>query len=137
MKCYQHRQTEAVAVCTYCGKAVCSECENESDSHRITCCAACAEASKRDDVFRNAVREHFAATGRSYGVLSIILSLVGVVIAVAGIAFVPVQFFYVDHWDPVGCGLDVVLILFGVICLAGSRSLYGMAKRYQDIVRRM
>ncbi|HUT93085.1 MAG TPA: hypothetical protein VMY37_26710 [Thermoguttaceae bacterium] len=137
MKCYHHRETEAVAVCTYCGKAVCSECENESDSHRITCCAPCAEAGKRDDVFRNAVREHFAATGRSYRVLSIVLSLVGALIAVGGIALVPVVFLYLERFDPVAFGLDVVLILLGVICLAGSRSLSSIAKRYQDIVRRM
>ncbi len=137
MKCYQHRQTEAVAVCTYCGKAVCSECENQSDSHRITCCAACAEAGERDDVFRIAVRDHLAATETSYRVLSIVLSLVGLVIGVAAIALVPVEWFYVGRRDPADFWFAVVLVLFGAICLAGSRSLYSIGKRYQDIVRRM
>ena len=137
MKCHQHRQTEAVAVCTYCGKAVCPECENESDSHRITCCTACAEAGKRDDAFRNAVREHFAATGNNYRVLSIVLGLLGALTAVGGIALVPLVFFCRERFDPGVFLLDVVLILFGVICLAGSRSLCSMAKRYQGIVGRM
>ena len=44
---------------------------------------------------------------------------------------------YVGRPDAADFWFAVVLVLFGVICLAASRSLYGIGKKYQDIVRRM
>ena len=69
--------------------------------------------------------------------MSLVLSLVGALVAVAGIALVPVEFLYVGRRDPADFWFAVVLLLFGVICFASSRSLYSIGKRYHDIVRRM
>jgi hypothetical protein len=43
MKCSAHHQ-DAVAVCAYCGRALCSACEPISSSPRMACSAACADA---------------------------------------------------------------------------------------------
>jgi hypothetical protein len=43
MKCVAHK-AEAVAVCSYCGRAVCADCEKISASKRIVCSDDCAES---------------------------------------------------------------------------------------------
>jgi hypothetical protein len=44
MKCFKHNQTEAIAVCPHCGRALCPECVPTPTSARITCSAECAAA---------------------------------------------------------------------------------------------
>lgn len=40
MKCYQHRETEAVGVCKTCGKAVCPDCTVDQ-GFALTCQGEC------------------------------------------------------------------------------------------------
>ena len=46
MKCTTHH-AEAVAVCTWCGKALCPDCAKPSASQRMVCSDACATALDR------------------------------------------------------------------------------------------
>ena len=39
LKCYQHPETEAVGICTECGKGVCSSCAVEKGDKKISCTA--------------------------------------------------------------------------------------------------
>jgi len=48
MKCETH-SSEATAVCTYCGRALCPQCERASSSPRIACSEACADALAKAD----------------------------------------------------------------------------------------
>jgi hypothetical protein len=50
MKCFKH-DTEAVAVCPYCGRALCPACANASTSAapRLVCSEACATALTRTE----------------------------------------------------------------------------------------
>jgi hypothetical protein len=48
MKCFKHK-TEAVAVCAYCGRAMCEECVTSRTAPRIVCSADCGSALERDD----------------------------------------------------------------------------------------
>src|SRR5512143_250162 len=48
MKCVTH-DSEANAVCAYCGKALCSECSRDSSSRRAACSATCAAALRKAD----------------------------------------------------------------------------------------
>jgi len=43
MKCLAHK-AEAVAVCAYCGRGLCSDCLQVSGASRLVCSVACAEA---------------------------------------------------------------------------------------------
>jgi hypothetical protein len=47
MKCTIHN-AEAVAVCTWCGKALCPDCAKPSASQRMVCSDACAAALSRE-----------------------------------------------------------------------------------------
>lgn len=46
MKCAAH-QAEAIAVCAWCGRAVCADCAKTSASRRIVCSDDCAAALAR------------------------------------------------------------------------------------------
>ena len=48
MKCESHN-SEATAVCPYCGKALCSACSRSGGSQRAACSEVCAAALARAD----------------------------------------------------------------------------------------
>ena len=48
MKCLTH-QAEAVAICAYCGRALCADCAKPSATQRMVCSDNCAAALARDD----------------------------------------------------------------------------------------
>src|SRR5947209_20186897 len=48
MKCEAH-SSETTAVCTYCGRALCPQCERATSSPRIACSEACADALAKAD----------------------------------------------------------------------------------------
>ena len=49
MKCFKHNATDAVAICTYCGRALCSDCIQSPTVARIVCSGDCETALARDD----------------------------------------------------------------------------------------
>ena len=48
MKCFKHNATDAVAVCAYCGRALCAGCVPPPAALRMVCSADCANALSRD-----------------------------------------------------------------------------------------
>src|ERR1041385_8066487 len=48
MKCFKHDTVEAVAICAYCGRALCRDCA-QFVSSRIACSTVCAEALTRNE----------------------------------------------------------------------------------------
>ena len=50
MKCIKHQDAEAVAVCTYCGRALCSDCvQAATAANRLVCSTDCSEALLRGE----------------------------------------------------------------------------------------
>src|SRR5262245_3271028 len=47
MKCFNHTSSEAVAVCSQCGKGLCVECAREPANGRMVCSIVCADALAR------------------------------------------------------------------------------------------
>ena len=133
MKCYSHREVEAVAICVRCGKAVCSECENESETHRITCSQACGEAAARHDVLRTAFVEQYAAAARSYRGLTIVAGISGLVVVLFAMGGLILDFLCYGTSDPVLLGYYAVTFVLGSVFLLGSRFLRRIAKKYEDI----
>jgi hypothetical protein len=41
MKCFNHQSNDAIAICAYCGRALCQECIT-TEARRITCSPDCA-----------------------------------------------------------------------------------------------
>jgi len=48
MKCFKHNAAGAVAVCAYCGRAICPECILSSTAPRIVCSEDCSTALTRN-----------------------------------------------------------------------------------------
>lgn len=44
MKCFKHNNTDAVAICAHCGRALCHNCIPSSTTTRIFCSDACSAA---------------------------------------------------------------------------------------------
>jgi hypothetical protein len=49
VKCLKHTESDAVAVCAYCGRALCAECIEEPKAPRMVCSDKCAQALARGD----------------------------------------------------------------------------------------
>ena len=49
MKCFKHATTDAVAVCAYCGRALCADCIQAPAAPRMVCSTNCAEALSRGE----------------------------------------------------------------------------------------
>lgn len=49
MKCLNHKTHDAVAVCAYCGRALCAACVSSPQSIRMVCSTACAAALERNE----------------------------------------------------------------------------------------
>ncbi|TKJ28911.1 MAG: hypothetical protein CEE40_10325 [Chloroflexi bacterium B3_Chlor] len=54
MKCYVHRETDAVGVCTSCGKAVCEKCGPDIHGKRL--CGQCTASARTISRGRSAAR---------------------------------------------------------------------------------
>jgi hypothetical protein len=48
MKCFKHK-TDAIAICFYCGRAVCGDCIASSTMPRIVCSTDCATGLVQDE----------------------------------------------------------------------------------------
>jgi len=49
MRCLSHK-AEAIAICSYCGRAVCDECAHSIHAERISCSEPCSIALTRNEV---------------------------------------------------------------------------------------
>jgi len=48
MKCFKHK-TDAIAVCAYCGRAMCETCADSPSAPRMICSTACGIALAQQD----------------------------------------------------------------------------------------
>ena len=64
MKCSRHN-AEAVAVCAYCGRAVCEGCVQPSNSPRIVCSNDCATALAQADLALQTILRRSAQSARA------------------------------------------------------------------------
>jgi hypothetical protein len=67
MKCTTHN-AEAVAVCVWCGKALCPDCAKPSTSLRMVCSDACAAALDRQAKAMDMVLQRSAQSTRANAV---------------------------------------------------------------------
>ena len=91
MKCYNHKDTEAVAVCVHCGMALCSTCATRSQSGRLVCSPACSAASKQLEDFIASTRNK---TTRGARVSSYFCFGLGAVLAFTAVA----SYFDIHSW---------------------------------------
>ena len=83
MKCYTHKETEAVVVCVHCGMALCSTCATRSQSGRFVCSPTCATASKQIEEFIASTRHKATRSARISSYFSFGIGAVFAVFAIA------------------------------------------------------
>jgi len=114
MKCYNHPEREAVAVCRACGKAVCQECGLET-GNGIACRQSCAGilAEKKEHYFRQAA--HLKNLKR--------LNFLGSLFSIGmGLLFIYFSF--------MGCG-----VVYDLILLIGSGfTVYGVVAQLVNMI---
>ena len=64
MRCYQHRENHAIAVCQSCGKATCCDC-SEDTGQGIACCWTCAEKLQRTQQLNERLEQSLGIGSRS------------------------------------------------------------------------
>ncbi len=71
MKCFNHTASDAVAVCSFCGKGLCPDCARPPAKGRITCSPDCADAISHADttvqtLLQRSLRSAQASTAYCY-----------------------------------------------------------------------
>jgi hypothetical protein len=81
MRCYQHIESEAVAVCVSCGRALCRDCQNATLNERVLCgLPQCAEFEKRGRAVQFAVRHDCANQVTSYRALTTLVQFIWILL---------------------------------------------------------
>ena len=76
VKCFNHPDLEATAVCIHCGSALCSQCVARSKSGRVVCSPVCSSALQRAEEALVTVRQTNLSAGRVVGYLCLSSALV-------------------------------------------------------------
>ena len=108
MKCTAHN-AEAIAVCAYCGRAMCAACAKPSTTQRMICSDACATALANNDKAMQLILQKSLQSARAsafYCYLCAGLSAAG---AVGAWFYLPSPFLI---WFTAGC--SVVFVTSGL-----------------------
>jgi hypothetical protein len=89
VKCSRH-ELEAVGVCAYCGRAVCSQCANVSPGTRLVCLESCAAALARNDRSLEFLVEKSLQTARANSVNYYLCGILSAAATVAAWFWLPV-----------------------------------------------
>ncbi|MDR3457241.1 MAG: hypothetical protein P4N60_07335 [Verrucomicrobiae bacterium] len=100
MKCSAH-QAEAVAICAYCGRALCPDCAKPAASPRLTCSADCAAALMRNDQALQILLQKHVQGARINAIFYLLCGALSVAGAVGAYYYLPSPFLI---WFCAGCG---------------------------------
>ena len=108
MKCAAHN-SEAVAVCAYCGRALCADCVKPSATQRMVCSENCAAALTRDDKAMQLILQKSLQSARASAFYSYLCGGLSAAGAVGAYYYMPVPFLI---WFTAGC--SAVFIASGI-----------------------
>ena len=109
MKCFTHSATEAVAVCVYCGRALCAECTRKSDASRLACSSKCADALWRGEKALELILEQSVRSAKASAFYCYLCAALSAGAAVVAWFMLPSPFLILFT-----AGCAVVLLLSGV-----------------------
>jgi hypothetical protein len=101
MKCAAH-QIEALAVCAYCGRALCADCIKPSAPPRLVCSELCAAALHRNDLALELLLHKSLQSARASAFYSYLCGGLSAAGAVGAYYYLPVPFLV---WFTAGCSL--------------------------------
>ena len=101
MKCSAHG-AEAVAVCAYCGRALCPNCAKTSATRRMICSDACDTALSRDDKALDLILQKSLQNARASAFYSYLCGGLSAAGAIGAYFYMPVPFLI---WFTAGCAV--------------------------------
>lgn len=107
MKCAVHN-SEAIGICAYCGRALCTDCAKPSATERMTCSDKCTVALTRNDKALQSILQKSLQSARASAFYSYLCGGLSVAAAVGAKFYLPSPFLI---WFTAGCG--VVFIASG------------------------
>ena len=108
MKCVAHN-AEAVAICAYCGRALCAGCVKPSTTQRMVCSDNCAAALTRDDKAMQLILQKSLQSARASAFYSFLCGGLSAASAIGAKFYLPSPFLI---WFTAGC--SVVFIASGI-----------------------
>jgi hypothetical protein len=108
MKCAAHH-IEAIAICAYCGRALCSECIQSPTAPRLVCSENCATALTRADKAMELILQKSLQSARASAFYSYLCGGLSAAGAIGAWFYMPVPFLI---WFTAGC--SVVFIASGI-----------------------
>lgn len=114
MKCYNHPERDAVAVCKACGKAVCHACGIET-GHGFVCQQSCAESLAEINMLQASQKAHLKNIKR--------INLLGSLFSI-GMGLLFIYFSFLGY----GLVYDFVLLL------GAGFTVYGVAAQLVNLV---
>ena len=115
MKCSRH-QTEAIAVCAYCGRALCADCVRAPAGPRMVCSADCAAALARNDKALQLILQKSLQSARASAFYSCLCGGLSAAGAVGAWFYLHVPFLI---WFTAGC--SIVFLASGIWYLIIAR----------------
>lgn len=104
MKCPAH-QVEAVAICAYCGRALCADCARPSASKRLVCSDHCGAALASADKAMQLILQKSEQSARASAFYSYLCGGLSAAAAIGAGIYLPVPFLI---WFTAGCSLVFV-----------------------------
>ena len=122
MKCFNHRELDAIAVCKHCGRAICSGCVVES-SGMSACKGRCEAAVEAGHIETQSRRHSLAAQAPMYRILAYFCYAVG--FAGAGVGAYSLAFKFGGISEP------TLMAVVGIGFFAMGRSFQLLAREFK------
>jgi hypothetical protein len=120
MKCIRHNTIDAVAVCAYCGRALCPDCVQNPTTSRLACSPSCAEALLRNERVLETILQQGARSAQASAFYCYICGGLSAAAAVVAWFMLPSPFLILFT-----AGCAVTLILSGIWYGRGARQRTG------------
>lgn len=120
MKCVKHNENDAVAVCAYCGRALCPACIEEPKAPRVVCSLKCSQALAHSEQALETILSQSIRTARASAFYCYLCAALSAGAAIVAWFMLPSTFLILFTG---GCA--VVLLVSGV--------WYGRAARKQRL----
>ncbi len=128
MRCHQHLDSEAVAVCVGCGRGLCRDCQQPTLDQRMLCgLPQCGEFVKRQAAVPFVVRQDCANKAAQYQTSASMYRAVSLIVAVPSSLFVFGQLIWIGLNPMTTTGEAVLRVGCGVMLIF----LAGVMWRYQ------
>jgi hypothetical protein len=141
MRCHQHLEADAVAVCVGCGRGLCRDCQQPVLDQRILCgWPQCEEFAKRQAAVAFVLRQDCANKAAQYQMFSAMYRAVSCVVFIPSALFVLVQLFSFglnpstitgSSFVLMGCG-GILILLATVLWRYQARMLL-LQRNWQDL----